>query len=79
MIIGFSWGGWVTGGTAWKMSQRDAKDAMIAALAPICVDKFQNQADVEKNLTTLEKDQFLAASNLHRTGRLGDDAGSGRG
>ena len=55
MFIGFYWGGWVTGGTAWKMAQRDAKDAMIAALAPICVDKFQNQADVEKNLSNLKK------------------------
>ena len=54
MFIGFVWGGWVTSGTAWKMAQRDAKDAMISALAPICVDKFQNQPDAEKNMSTLK-------------------------
>lgn len=55
MLIGFSLGGWVTGGTARKMAARDAKDAMIAALAPICVDKFENNADVATNLSTLKK------------------------
>jgi pimeloyl-ACP methyl ester carboxylesterase len=69
MLIGFSWGGWVTGGTAWKMAQRDAKDAMIAALAPICVDKFQNQADVEKNLSNLKKiSLWQQASFIERGG-----------
>jgi hypothetical protein len=69
MFIGFYWGGWVTGGTAWKMAQRDAKDATIAALAPICVEKFQNQADVEKNLNNLKKiSLWQQASFIERGG-----------
>jgi hypothetical protein len=45
LIIGFYWGGWVTGGTAKLMVQKSAETAVVSALAPICVDKFQHQAD----------------------------------
>ena len=54
-FIGFYWGGWVTGGTAWKMAQQDATDAVVAALAPICVDKFQRSASAPENLIELNK------------------------
>ena len=55
MFIGFTFGGWVTSGSAWKMAQRDAKEATIAALSPICVEKFQSATDAEKNMSTLKK------------------------
>lgn len=55
MFVGFVLGGWVTSGTARKMAQRDAKEAAIAALVPICVDKFRSDAEVEKNLGTLKR------------------------
>jgi len=37
MIIGFAWGGWVTGGTARSMAQTIADEAVVKRLAPICV------------------------------------------
>jgi pimeloyl-ACP methyl ester carboxylesterase len=37
MIIGFSWGGWVTGGTARTTAETMADDAVVKRLAPICV------------------------------------------
>lgn len=37
MIIGFSWGGWVTGGTARTTAESTAHDAVVKRLAPICV------------------------------------------
>jgi pimeloyl-ACP methyl ester carboxylesterase len=37
MIIGFSWGGWVTGGTARTTAETMAYDAVVKRLAPICV------------------------------------------
>lgn len=42
-IVGFSWGGWVTGGTAEEMAGDSAKSAVVTALAPICVAQFQQQ------------------------------------
>jgi hypothetical protein len=37
MIIGFGWGGWVTGGTARRTAEAMAHDAVVQRLAPICV------------------------------------------
>ena len=37
MIVGFSWGGWVTGGTARQTAENMAHDAVVTRLAPICV------------------------------------------
>jgi hypothetical protein len=37
MIVGFSWGGWVTGGTARQTAETMARDAVVQRLAPICV------------------------------------------
>jgi len=55
VIIGFSWGGWVTGGKADVASLERANAAVVAALAPVCVDKFQHTAEVSVNLAALKK------------------------
>ena len=55
MIVGFSWGGWVTGGTSSKQSASAARDATVAALAPICVDRFRAQGDAPAKLAELTK------------------------
>jgi hypothetical protein len=55
MIIGFNWGGWVTGGTAKEMTQKSSTAAVIAVLSPICVDKFQRSAEATANTTELKK------------------------
>jgi hypothetical protein len=35
-IIGFSWGGWVTGGSAERTAKTRSEAAVVTALAPIC-------------------------------------------
>jgi hypothetical protein len=54
-VIGFYWGGWVTGGTAKDMVQREVSAALVLALSPICVDKFQHSADAAANLLEFKK------------------------
>jgi hypothetical protein len=39
LIVGFEWGGWVTGKTAKSMAEAASNDAVIARLAPLCVVK----------------------------------------
>ena len=51
MIIGFWWGGWMTGGTAQKMTD----EAVLASQAAICVAQFMKQANYEEKLKELEK------------------------
>ncbi|RMF84117.1 MAG: hypothetical protein D6736_19940 [Nitrospinota bacterium] len=46
-IVGFSWGGWVTSGTAQEAAEEMAAEAVAARLASICVAQFAQ--DVEKD------------------------------
>jgi hypothetical protein len=55
MIVGFSWGGWVTGGTAQKMSETMAQDAVVQRLAPICVYQFNQDPQKAQKLTELKE------------------------
>ncbi len=55
MVVGFSWGGWVTGGTADKLAVERADTAVLAALTPICVEKFLQNSDAKANLALLQK------------------------
>jgi hypothetical protein len=55
LVVGFYWGGWVTGGTAKDMVQRSTTSAVISALSPICVDKFQHSAEAATNMVELKK------------------------
>jgi hypothetical protein len=54
-ILGFSWGGWVTGGTAEAMAKERASATVVSVLAPICVDQFQRQANAAASLVELKK------------------------
>ena len=40
MIVGFNYGGWVTGGTSQQRADTGAQDAVALRLAPICVAQF---------------------------------------
>jgi nucleoid-associated protein YgaU len=51
MIIGFAWGGWITGGTAQKMTD----EAILASQAAICVAQFMKQPNHQEKLKELEK------------------------
>jgi hypothetical protein len=54
-IAGFTWGGWVTGGTAKSNALQQSNDAVVAALAPVCVDKFQRSSGASANLAEFKK------------------------
>jgi hypothetical protein len=55
LFVGFFWGGWVTGGTAKEMTQKSVSTALVSALSPICVDKFQHSTEASANLIELKK------------------------
>jgi alpha/beta superfamily hydrolase len=54
-IIGFSWGGWVTGGSAQRSADNRASSSVVAALAPICLTQFQQKSDSVMQLAALKK------------------------
>jgi hypothetical protein len=55
VIIGFNWGGWTLESTAKQMADKSANSALVAALAPMCADKFRQAADAKLNMVELQK------------------------
>ena len=55
MIVGFSWGGWSLGSTADKMAKEQSNLAVVAALAPVCAEKFRAQPDAAAKTAALSK------------------------
>jgi hypothetical protein len=54
MIIGFGWGGWQLQSTAQEHAETKVNAAVVAALTPICVAKFQNAAESQAKLVALK-------------------------
>src|SRR5204863_7549230 len=54
-VIGFSSFGWVLGSTSERMAKERAQTAVVDVLAPICVEKFQHQADAAAQLAEFTK------------------------
>lgn len=53
-VVGFSWGGWVTGGTANQMASDHARLEVVAALVPICVQQSKQDPQVVETLANLK-------------------------
>lgn len=50
MVVGFSWGGWNLGSTVEEKVEDARQTATVAALAPICADKFERAAKGDNGL-----------------------------
>ena len=69
VAIGFGWGGWMLGSTAKTLADNTASSAVVAAVAPICVEHFQRSADAAANLTALKKtDSWQQAAYVEKGG-----------
>ncbi len=55
VIVGFSWGGWVTGGTAQSMAEDSTAQARQQLAAVVCVDRFMAAPDAGVQLTALHE------------------------
>jgi hypothetical protein len=55
VAVGFTWGGWVTGGTARSMAAAAATSGRDELVAAICVDRFQNGRDAHGQLAALKE------------------------
>lgn len=54
-IVGFSWGGWVTGGKANEMAADLAKLEVVAALVPVCIQLSKDDPQVVETLARLKE------------------------
>ena len=58
-VVGFNYGGWVTGGTAAAMAKEIAADAVAERLGTICVAQFNRDSEKGQKLKEMkEKDSW---------------------
>jgi hypothetical protein len=62
-VVGFSWGGWVTGGTARTVAADQSKADVVTALSLICVDQSKRDPQLSERLAAIK-----AASSWERGG-----------
>jgi hypothetical protein len=68
-IVGFSWGGWVTGGKAEIMASSEAQAQVIAALVPICLEQSRLDPEAIATLATLkDTSRYQRSDILMKTG-----------
>ncbi len=64
-LVGFTFGGWMTAGTAERTAEQRASNAVVAALAPICLTQFQVAGDTTtkqeelKKISTYERESLI--------------------
>jgi hypothetical protein len=63
-VVGFMWGGWVTGSTARKDASAAAHTATVVALAPRCAEQFRAQPDAAAKIEALGKASSWERSSL---------------
>ncbi len=69
MVIGFSWGGWVTGGTATRMASDAAAGASAQLAAAECINRLENSPDATAQLAALRKADSYNRGDLIQKGR----------
>ncbi len=53
-VIGFSWGGWMTGATARQMAADQSRTQLVAALTPICLDQAKRDPQLTERLAAIK-------------------------
>lgn len=66
MVVGFTWGGWLTGGSAEKMATERETRAVVQAFVPLCVAEGKQHPD---------QHVALEAANRYRRGDFVEKAG----
>ena len=68
VVIGFTWGGWVTAIGATERTEQAVSDARAQLMAGICVSRFEDSQDPVGELARLEKAEPWEQSNFIRSG-----------
>ena len=63
-VVGFQWGGWVTGGYAKTMASTEASAAVVEVLTPLCLDLAKRDPDYASKLVELKKASSYTRSDL---------------
>ena len=68
VVIGFVWGGWVTGGTATKMTSEAVEATQVTLYSPICVERYKANATSEQRAAFAKENDWNRDAVVERTG-----------
>jgi hypothetical protein len=63
-VVGFQWGGWVTGGTAKSMASAQAEARLVSVLTPLCLDVAKSDPEFATKIISLKKASSYARSDF---------------
>jgi len=63
-VVGFGWGGWVTGGQANLMAAAASKAAVVTVLTPLCLDIASRDPNFASKLIELKKADGYSRGDL---------------
>jgi alpha/beta superfamily hydrolase len=75
-LIGFTWGGWVTGANAESTATQRAETAVVTVLAPICADNFKRASDAQVQLAALKRAKSWEQADFVQKGGWAKSQGS---
>ncbi len=68
MVVGFTWGGWVTGGSAQQRADDAARQATASLAADLCFDNFMAAPNARTQLMALKDESSYQRDNFVEDG-----------
>ena len=68
IVVGFYWGGWVTGGTANKMTSDAVEATQVTIYSPVCVERYMAKATPEQRAAFAKENDWNRDSVIEKTG-----------
>ena len=68
LVLGFTWGGWVTGSNASEMANKAAAKASTELAAAVCVNRFVNDPDATAKLAALKGAEYWKRNDFIEKG-----------
>jgi len=68
LVIGFMWGGWVTGGTAKSMTSEAVEATQVTLYSPVCVERYMAKATPEQRAEFAKENDWNRDSVIEKTG-----------
>jgi hypothetical protein len=63
-VVGFQWGGWVTGGTAKSMASAQAEARLVSVLTPLCLEVAKSDPEFATKIIELKKASSYSRSDF---------------
>jgi hypothetical protein len=63
-VVGFSWGGWVTGGKAENMAEARSRSDVVSAFAAICADQAKRDPLLAERVALLKTTSSYSRGDL---------------